>query len=243
MKPHSPLLVGLLAASLGCAGAQAAVTPAPVKERVAKARVSKAVKKLARPGRITKDALLPAQVAPQGLPLALSASLREVPPASMAPPAVVPPAQAQAVPSPVPSAATAPAFSHVPYQPRTYAPGGENPYLPKPAVTPAQAFGPIQAVPDTAQQPPPRPEMGNVFDALGTAIPLLPGSGQSLLPTIKKVYPTGEKPMVVVSFKCPTELVGVTPPTIKLLHHLVDLGMDGINKTDLLSFNLQQVCQ
>jgi hypothetical protein len=48
---------------------------------------------------------------------------------------------------------------------------------------------------------------------------------------------------VVVSFKCPTELVGVTPPTIKLLHEAVSLGMDGVNRTGLLSFNLQQVCQ
>lgn len=64
----------------------------------------------------------------------------------------------------------------------------------------------------------------------------------AILPTFRTVYPTGEKPLLVVSFKCPTELVGVAPPSTKLLHHAVDMGMAGINRTGLLSFNLQQVC-
>jgi len=89
----------------------------------------------------------------------------------------------------------------------------------------------------------PLPDVASLFGSLGQAIPILPGSGRSILPSIKTVYPTGEKPLVVVSFKCPTEVLGVTPPTISLLHDLVDLGMEGINRTDLLSFNLQQVCQ
>jgi hypothetical protein len=85
--------------------------------------------------------------------------------------------------------------------------------------------------------------LGRFLSDIKQSIPILSDSGESLLPTIKKVYPTGEKPLVVVSFKCPTELIGVAPPTIKILHELVNFGMDGINKTNLLSFNMQQVCQ
>ena len=74
---------------------------------------------------------------------------------------------------------------------------------------------------------------------------LLPSwqEGQSILPTFKKVYPTGEKPLVVVTFKCPTELIGITPIPTKILHEVVNGGMSVVNATNLLSFNLQQVCQ
>ena len=184
------------------------------------------VKRPAVPAR----APVPASVAPQGLALALalSTSLRELPPA----PKSQPPVTVSQAPAAVPAMVTP--ISYAPYQARNYVQGGDNPYLPKPAV----AFAPIQVVPEVKDA-----ESGSLFGALGQAIPILPGSGQSILPSIKKVYPTGEKPLVVVSFKCPTEVLGVTPPTIRLLHNLVDLAMEGINKTDLLSFNLQQVCQ
>jgi hypothetical protein len=84
--------------------------------------------------------------------------------------------------------------------------------------------------------------VGSFFSDLALSIPILPGSGQGILPTIKKVYPTGEKPLVVLSFKCPTELVGITPPPIMLLREVMDLSMEGLNKVDLLPFHLQQVC-
>ena len=71
---------------------------------------------------------------------------------------------------------------------------------------------------------------------------LLPQSGDSVLPVIKTVYPTGEKPLVVINFKCPTEVIGISTPPMKLLHELLNYGFDGLNKTNLLSFNLQQVC-
>jgi hypothetical protein len=72
---------------------------------------------------------------------------------------------------------------------------------------------------------------------------MIPLTGDAdILPSIKKVYPTGEKPLVVINFKCPTELVGITPPPMKLLHEALNFGFDGLNKTNLLSFNLQQVC-
>ncbi len=76
-----------------------------------------------------------------------------------------------------------------------------------------------------------------------TIFPNPPPSGQAILPTIKTVYPTGEKPLKVLTFKCPTELVGVTPPPTAALHQAVSLAFDGINKTNLLPFNMQQVCQ
>jgi hypothetical protein len=75
------------------------------------------------------------------------------------------------------------------------------------------------------------------------AMPRLPLFEQSILPKVQTVYPTGEKPLVVVSFKCPTELVGIDTPSTLILHKVVNGGMDLINKTNLLSFNMQQVCQ
>lgn len=68
------------------------------------------------------------------------------------------------------------------------------------------------------------------------------GGTRSILPTIKKVYPTGEKPLIVVNFHCPTELLGVNTPSTKILHGALDLGFSGVNATNLLPFTLQQVC-
>lgn len=233
MKPYSLLLGSLLIASLGWTAAQAAASPSKSKvTKVAKARVSKAVKTLRKEdvvrAEVARAEVAPAHVVPQGLALALSTSLLDSPP-------VAAPAAASHV-------AFAPVARENPYLPRS------NPYMPVPAApVPAQVFAPIRVVPDVkpagSHAESPRAEGGSLFGFLGQAIPILPDSGQSILPSIKKVYPTGEKPLVVVSFKCPTEVLGVTPPTIKLLHNLVDMGMDGLNKTDLLSFNLQQVCQ
>jgi hypothetical protein len=113
-----------------------------------------------------------------------------------------------------------------------------NPYLayqqPMAAVSPWGAANPPA---DTVQSFSPGLPSG-----LKSLLPSWP-EGQSILPTFKKVYPTGEKPLVVVTFKCPTELIGVTPVPTKMLHNLVDGGMNVVNATDLLSFNLQQVCQ
>jgi len=71
------------------------------------------------------------------------------------------------------------------------------------------------------------------------------GTGESRWPiSYKTVYPTGEKPLFVLTLKCPTEAAfGISPPPVKLVHVLVDGAMDGINYTNLLPVNLQQVCQ
>jgi hypothetical protein len=73
------------------------------------------------------------------------------------------------------------------------------------------------------------------------SIPLF--NDEAILPRIKTVYPTGEKPLVVLTFKCPTEAIGITTPPIKAMRELVNLGMAGANRTNLLPFNMQQVCQ
>ena len=70
-----------------------------------------------------------------------------------------------------------------------------------------------------------------------------PLADAAILPRLKKVYPTGEKPLYVLTFKCPTEVVGIVPPPTKALHFLVTAGMDAVNGTNLLPFNMQQVCQ
>jgi len=207
--------VFLLTTCLCCLGAQAAMAAAKPGERVTKSGLSQAVHMSHPDGRQIAAArasvVIPAHIAPQGLGLALSTSLRV---------------------TPAPATSPAPA-AYVPFPNQAFARPRDNPYLPQPAA-PRPVFNPKEA---------PRPDVGSLLGSLGLSIPLLPDSGQSILPSIQKVYPTGEKPLVVVSFKCPTELLGVTPPTIKLLHEAVNLGMEGINRTGLLSFNLQQVCQ
>jgi hypothetical protein len=104
---------------------------------------------------------------------------------------------------------------------------------------PAQVYVPAQV---KAQQAAPQAanQINSLFASLKMMLPLT--GDANILPTIKKVYPTGEKPLVVLNFKCPTEVIGITPPPMKLLHEAVNLGFDGLNKTNLLSFNLQQVC-
>lgn len=87
------------------------------------------------------------------------------------------------------------------------------------------------------------PDLSQVLGDIRSILPSLPPPDQAILPTVKKVYPTGEKPLYVLTFKCPTELIGITPIPTKALHWLVSSGMDAINSTDLLPFNMQQVCQ
>lgn len=87
--------------------------------------------------------------------------------------------------------------------------------------------------------------LNQIFNNLRNYLPEphLPSPDIDILPSITKVYPTGEKPLYVLTFKCPTELIGITPLPTKALRWLITAGMDGINSTNLLSFNMQQVCQ
>lgn len=136
-------------------------------------------------------------------------------------------AQAQAASATQPEPATAPLPGV-----SVAAPAQATPY-----VNPYLAYQP-QAV----ALPNPVQNINQLFNTLKLAMPILPNNGQAILPVIKTVYPTGEKPLVVITFKCPTELIGVTPLPTKALHELVNTGMDAINNTNVLSFNLQQVC-
>jgi len=88
-------------------------------------------------------------------------------------------------------------------------------------------------------------DLGQIFSDLKSFLPEphLPSADISILPSIKKVYPTGEKPLYVLTFKCPTELIGITPLPTKALRWLITSGMEALNSTDLLPFNMQQVCQ
>jgi len=115
-------------------------------------------------------------------------------------------------------------------------PTGWLPSLPFQTSTAAPSFF-RAATPTSAAAP------NNTNTLLSNLKMMIPLTGDAdILPTIKKVYPTGEKPLVVINFKCPTELIGITPPPMKLLHEALNLGFDGLNKTNMLSFNLQQVC-
>lgn len=165
--------------------------------------------------------------------LALAKSL------SLASVAAAAPAPAAAAPSPVTAASAAPVavapaavVAQAPQKPTSTAKPAVNPYLFN-SVAYSQPATPVN----------PTQSLGQVFGDLKLALPSLPPMDQSILPTVKKVQPTGEKPLYVLTFKCPTELVGIVPPPTKALHWLVTAGMDGINSSDLLPFNMQQVCQ
>ncbi len=242
MKQRIRILCGVLVALLAAAPAAAAER---AKVAVAKKHAGKAS---ATPrARSPKAASVPiASATPEGLRLSLTTQLREPPAAPPSVATTAPPETVPAPPAPVAVAVPPPVQTPPAYVPPVYTPvpfatiGGraENPYLPRPLPREAgveRAAESKSGVPGSASS--------SFLSSLIPSIPLLPDSGQSILPRITKVYPTGEKPLVVVSFKCPTEVVGITPPTIKILHEAVSLGMAGINKTDLLSFDLQQVCQ
>lgn len=109
-----------------------------------------------------------------------------------------------------------------------------NPYLVHQVQVEPVATNPVPAVNSAP------PSTGGGFRL---AMPHIPIFEQAILPRVKKVYPTGEKPLVVVTFKCPTEMVGIDTPSTIILHKVVNGGMDLVNKSNLLSFNMQQVCQ
>jgi len=73
--------------------------------------------------------------------------------------------------------------------------------------------------------------------------PTLTGLGdRGILPSATMVTATGDRPVLVVSFKCPTELVGIAPPMVQAVHSLVDVVMNTVNDKKVLTFDMQQVC-
>lgn len=149
-------------------------------------------------------------------------------------------------PAPAPAVAAAPAKAAEPVTPWTPSasparPVG-NPYLVNSVAYNQTGMTPFQ----TGMAPfNPVDGLGQLFNDLRSYLPEphLPSADISILPSIKKVFPTGEKPLYVLTFKCPTELIGITPLPTKALRWLLSSGMDALNSSDLLPFNMQQVCQ
>ena len=244
MKRSHPLLLGLVAVSLSLAHVAPASsaltanppavkqTPAGVAKKSAslltiRAKIPPAKNLPAKDSTAKHPAVGEAVVPRLTLSLAMAAPMAAARPAPMA--------SAPAATAPITMQPARPAVSAAP------APG--NPYL----AYQRQAFTtPVAAVrePPGRDAPQEKPNLvSQYFSGFQLISPVRPPSDQSILPTFKKVYPTGEKPLVVVTFKCPTELVGITPLPTKALHGLVDLGMGALNSSNLLSFNMQQVCQ
>lgn len=152
--------------------------------------------------------------------------------------------------SPAPRPAAAPTYSAPTYTPPTYSPAQATaPAYAPPAYTPPPAAPRNNAPAASAPISQPSTASSNPFASLGNPLDglksLLPSgfSEMSILPSIKTVYPTGEKPLVVLTLKCPTELVGIATPSTMILHEVINGGMGLINRTNLLSFNMEQVCQ
>jgi hypothetical protein len=59
---------------------------------------------------------------------------------------------------------------------------------------------------------------------------------------VKRYDIPGQKSLVVVATKCPTELIGVNTPSTKIFHSLIDNGMSCINRTQILPMELRQAC-
>lgn len=147
--------------------------------------------------------------------------------------------------APVSISPSAPAFvsnTPTPWSPRP------NPYIVQPVTV---TVAPVSAaLPRQDQSTTPTPVISQVTATTNTPFASSQGNlnakdsgkSRSLLPTFTKVYPTGEKPMVVVTFSCPTELAGIDTPSTKILHGIFDLGFGAINATNLLPWTLQQVC-
>jgi len=171
---------------------------------------------------------------------------------------------------PVVIAATAAASPAAVLAPRPYSPPA-NPYLqtalyhPVAAEKPQGVFFPaigttptgdlipavLSYLPNGIGKLPEVPTFSDISARLKNLVPadllaLLPvNDGESHWPIDwKTVYPTGERPLWVLTLKCPTEAAfGVAPPPVKIVHVVLTAVMDGINSTKLLPVDLQQVCR
>jgi hypothetical protein len=109
----------------------------------------------------------------------------------------------------------------------------------------------LSFLPNGFSQLPEIPTFSDISTQLSNLVPgelwaLLPvNDGESHWPiSWKTVYPTGERPLWVLTLKCPTEAAfGIAPPPIKLVHVALTAVMDGLNSTKLLPVDLQQVCR
>ena len=131
---------------------------------------------------------------------------------------------------------------------------GAVPYQVQPLFVPSLAMNPgFSGLPNSFSLPNwfgPETPGGDTWDVLLEQLrslsALLPGDpGASRAPvSITTAPPTGERPLKVITIKCPTEAAfGVAPPPVKIIHIILTAGMDSINATQLLPFDMQQVCQ
>jgi hypothetical protein len=118
-----------------------------------------------------------------------------------------------------------------------------------PAIVPAP--GTLAVPPNAVGKLPDTPSFDSLTMQIKALVPpellaSLPSeTGESHWPiSWKTVYPTGEKPLWVLTLKCPTEAAfGVAPPPVKVVHVILTTAMDAINATGVFPVNLQQVCQ
>ena len=109
----------------------------------------------------------------------------------------------------------------------------------------------LSYLPDGFAKLPEVPSFSDISAQLRNLVPvellaLLPvNNGESHWPiSWNTVYPTGARPLWVLTLKCPTEAAfGVAPPPVKLVHVALTAVMDGLNSTKLLPIDLQQVCR
>lgn len=166
--------------------------------------------------------------------------------ASVAAPAVVVAGSVE----PAPAAAPLPGTDNPVQAGAPAAPAQTNPYLvPQQWITsaaPTTALAPQQWIASAMPTGPvsPQASIDQLVMKLKSSLNSIPlFNDEAILPRIKTVHPTGEKPLVVLTFKCPTEAIGISTPPIKAMRELVNLSMAGANRSNLLPFNMQQVCQ
>lgn len=90
--------------------------------------------------------------------------------------------------------------------------------------------------------------MGNNMRKLSDAVALVVGmivatpAYCGVLPTIHKYERPGEKTLIVITAKCPVELLGVKTPSTTMFHAVIDVGINFINNLPSSTVEIQQVC-
>ncbi len=160
--------------------------------------------------------------------------------ASRAKPAVAPPVSVRAETAPAPAATSPAAAISLPATPthgeaalgNTHAPT-VNPYLAG-WFTPT----PVSEIPNLAVQ-----QLNVSAQWAIQSVTTLPGKVVDLLPSIKRVFPTGGRELWVVNGKCPVEMVtGQYLLPANVVRDAISGLLETINESRLLAFDIQLVC-
>ena len=154
---------------------------------------------------------------------------------------------------PLPSLPGNPYLQHIPFHPAVANQPPAN-FFPAFAISPSGNLTPtvLAFVPnEIGKQSLAAPAFNDIATLAKSLVPtqlatFLPGDeGASHWPiSVSIVHPTGDKPLAVLTLKCPTEAAfGFATPPVKLVHIILTTAMDGVNYSGLLPFNMQQVCQ